>query len=145
MHALVAAFAGHVVDVGVEIEVLHHRQVGVETESLAHVADLGLDRFGLADDIVTGNRCLARIGVHDRGQQPHGRRLARAVGTNETEDFTFFDLQGKTVKSGNAVKLFCKTLSDDHRFALYFVFRYSDFSLASAGIPGFNSLSGLST
>ncbi len=63
---LVAALAGHVVDVGVEVEVLHHGQVGVEPEPLAHVADFVLDRLGLADDVMAGHPGLAAVGVHDR-------------------------------------------------------------------------------
>ena len=46
-----AAVSRHAVDVGVEVDVLHHGQVGVEAEALAHVADLLLDRLGLADHV----------------------------------------------------------------------------------------------
>ena len=52
----------HAVDVGVEIDVLHHRQVGVEAEPLAHVADVLLDPLGLADDVEAGDPGVAAAG-----------------------------------------------------------------------------------
>ena len=54
-----AALARHAVDVGVEIDVLHHGEVRIEAEALAHVADVFLDRLGLAHDMAAGDPGVA--------------------------------------------------------------------------------------
>ena len=111
---LVAALAGHVVNVGVEVEVFHHGQVGIEPEALAHVADFRFDGLGLADDVMPGHPGLAAVGRHDRRKQAHGGRLAGAVGTDKAENLTLLDGQGEAVESSNRIECLGETLGTDH-------------------------------
>ena len=105
LHPLVAAFARHVINVGVEVDVLHHGQIGIEPETLAHVANLCFHGLGLADDVMSGDPRLARVGVHDRGQEAHCRSLARAVGPDEAKDFTFGHFERERINGGDSVEL----------------------------------------
>ena len=109
-----AAPARHVVDVGVEVEVLHHGQVGVEPETLAHVADLLLDRLGLADDVMAGHPGVAAVGVHDRRQQPHGGGLAGAVGPDQAEDFPLGHVEVQIVHRGQVAERLRQVFRADH-------------------------------
>ena len=111
---LVAALAGDIIDVGVEIDVFHHGQVGVESETLAHVADFGLDRLGRVHDVMSGHPGRAPVGVHDRSQQPHGRRLAGTVRSDEAEDLAFLDGQRKVVQRGKTVKALGEVFGANH-------------------------------
>ena len=61
-----------------------------------------------------GDPGLAAIGVHDRREHPHGGRLARAVGPNETEDLAFLDGQREVVEGSKAVKFLDKMFSANH-------------------------------
>jgi len=82
-----APAAGHLVDVGVEVDVLQDRQVGIEPEPLAHVADVLLDRLGVAHHVVASHPGVARRRVHDRRQQAHGGGLAGAIRSDQTMNF----------------------------------------------------------
>ena len=106
--------ARHVVDVGVEVEVLHHGQVGVQPETLAHVADVFLDRLGLADDVPAGHPGVAGRRVHDGRQQPHGGRLAGAVGPDQAEDFPLRHVEVQIDHGGQIAERLRQVFRADH-------------------------------
>ena len=60
LDSFLPAAARFAVNVGIEVDVLHHRQVGIETEPLTHVADVFLDLLGLADRMPAGHPGLRR-------------------------------------------------------------------------------------
>ena len=86
--------ARHAVEVGVEGEVLAHREVGVEAEALRHVGEVALHRLGLPRHARRGAgvavRATADPGVagarpQHAGEHAQGGRLAGAVGADEAE------------------------------------------------------------
>ena len=89
-----AAADGHAVDVGVESDVLHHREVRIKAEALAHVADVLLEALGVAHDIEARHLGGAAAGSEqDAGEHAHGGRLAGAVGADEAEDLAVGDVE----------------------------------------------------
>ena len=85
------------VNPAVEAHVLQHRQVVVQRETLAHVADAALDQLALAHDIVPGDRAAARGGVAQPAEHTHGSGLAGAVGAQETENLAPPDFERNAV------------------------------------------------
>ena len=79
------------------MEVLHHRQIGVQPEPLAHVADALLDPFRFRDHVAARDPGLAAAGVHDGGEQPHRGRLAGPVRPNQTKNLPLGHLERKPI------------------------------------------------
>ncbi|OIQ66823.1 hypothetical protein GALL_516040 [mine drainage metagenome] len=79
--------------VGVQAQVLVHRQVFVQPEALRHIADRRLDRRRVGDAVGAEHFDAARIGVQQRGGQPHQRRLAGAVGAEHAGDAAGGDVE----------------------------------------------------
>ena len=69
----------HAVQVGVEVEILLHRQVLVETELLRHVAQEILHGLRLRRHIDPGDRELPCRLRHQPADQAHERRLAGTI------------------------------------------------------------------
>src|SRR5690348_266960 len=66
-----------------EVEILADRQVFPEAETLRHVPDLALDRFGVGVEVQAKHRALSGIGAQQAAQHPDRGRLARAIRTQE--------------------------------------------------------------
>ena len=126
----------HAVDVGVEVEVLQHRQVGVETEALAHVADLLLNRFRLS----------YRVPPHHPDDHDPVVRLGR---TDEAEQLPFPHGQGEAVHGGQIAEALGEVVGlDGGKGCGHFPVPGSRSPVpviisASAGMPGFSSMFGL--
>ena len=75
------------VEVRVEVEVLGDSEIGVETEALRHVRDVGLDPLGILHHRVAEHDGVAAARTQDRGQHPQRGGLAGAVGTDQAEQF----------------------------------------------------------
>ncbi len=135
-----ATLARHAVEVGVEVDVLHDGQVGVEPEPLAHVGDVVLDGFGLPDDVPAGDPGVARRRVHDPGQEPHGRRLAGAVRPHQTEDLSVVDRERQLVDGRQVAEGLSEALRPYRRHGGS---PSPSQMSASAGMPGLSSRSGL--
>ena len=69
-----------------EAQVLADRQVLPQREALRHVADVALDRLGLAQDVEAETGALAAVGREQPAQHPDRRGLAAAVRPEEAED-----------------------------------------------------------
>ena len=81
-----AARAGHALDLGHELEVCAHRQVGVERRVLGQVADAPPHLQGLTEHVEAGHpRAAARSG-HEAREDLHGGGLAGPVGTEKAHD-----------------------------------------------------------
>src|SRR5438270_605703 len=78
---------------GEVLEDLPARQIGIESRLTGHVADEALDLERLLPAIESGDSRRAGVGVQEGHQQPDGRRLACAIGAQETEDVALLDLE----------------------------------------------------
>src|SRR5207244_5693330 len=66
--------------VAVEVDVLLHRQVGIEAELLGHVADRALDLLGLLRDVVAAHHPAPGGRPEHAAEHANDGRLAGAVG-----------------------------------------------------------------
>ena len=78
--------AGHVVELPDHLEVLEAGQVLVDGRVLAGEPDLGPQRRGVPDDVEAGDARAARVGLEQRGEDPHRGGLARPVRAEQAED-----------------------------------------------------------
>ena len=78
--------AGQAIDAAVEIDVLLDGEFVVEREPLAHVADARLDLLGVAHDVEARHAALAGSRCEQAAEHADGGGLARAVGSEKTED-----------------------------------------------------------
>src|SRR5207248_4660112 len=78
---------------GEVLEDLPARQIGIESRLTGHVADEALGLQRLLPAIESGDSRRAGVGVQESHQQPDGRRLACAIGAQETEDVALLDLE----------------------------------------------------
>ena len=78
--------AAEVVELADHLEVLEAGQVLVDRGVLAGEADLRAQRVGVAHDVEARDPRAARVGLEQRGQDPHRGGLAGAVGTEQAED-----------------------------------------------------------
>ena len=106
---------GHIEELGVQDQVLPHRQLGVEREGLRHVADLAADVDVVGIDRLAEQPGLPLGGRQQAAQHLHRRRLAAAVGAEEAEDLAPLDPEADVIDRdevaeplGQAVRL------DDH-------------------------------
>ena len=95
--AVLLLFRRDLVDAAEEIYVLLHRQVFVEGETLAHVADLLLDILRFADDVETGHPPLSTAGFKDAAEHADGGRFPRPVGAEKSEDLPLPDVEAHPV------------------------------------------------
>ena len=87
-----------VVQVGHQREVLSTGQQLVDGRELTGHADRGADRVGLAPDVVSGDTDRAVICLEQGGEDPHHRRLARPVGSQQREHAALLDGELESVE-----------------------------------------------
>src|SRR5204863_8541046 len=92
-HARAAIGTRHLVDARVEGQVLVDGEVVVEREPLRHVADRGLDAFGLVTEIDAEHPAVPLARLEDAAQHAERRRLARPVGPEKPVELAPADLQ----------------------------------------------------
>jgi len=68
-----------------ELQILDHLHVVVHAKEVGHVADEPANLLGLGIDRIAADVRFAPGRVEQRGDDPHRRGLARAVGTDEAE------------------------------------------------------------
>jgi hypothetical protein len=73
------------------IEVLLHQHLAVQRRALRQVADLGLGRERVGDDVDALDVGVALVGLEVAGEDLHQRRLAGAVGPEQADDLTLLD------------------------------------------------------
>src|SRR5262245_3934486 len=81
------------VRLAVEVDVLTHRQVGVQAEFLRDVADRALHRLRLARDVVAAHEGPPGRRGEDAAQHANDRRLPRSVRAEESEYLAGHDRQ----------------------------------------------------
>lgn len=92
----------HPVQPGEQPEVLAAGEVTVDRGVLAGDADAAADGGRIAEQVVPGDPGRAGVRAQQRGQQPYGRRLARAIGAEEAADSALRDGQ---IESAQGVDL----------------------------------------
>ena len=98
-------FAAEPVDPGVEVEVLLHREVRVEGELLAHVADPLADLPSVADDVVPEHGRGPGGGRQETAEDANERRLAGAVRPQQPVDRAGVDLEVHPLERGEVAEL----------------------------------------
>ena len=123
---------------GEELEVLDHLHVVVDAEEVGHVADDAADLLRAGVDRVAADGRLAPGGIQERGQDPHRRRLARAVGADEAVDVPLVERQVEPVQGVQLAVHLGQFMRLDHRTGLAVGCLPCQFSGPAAGL----SLSG---
>ncbi len=100
---------------GEELEVLDHLHVVVDAEEVGHVPDHAADLLRPGVDRVAADRRLAPRGVQERGEDPHRRRLAGAVGADEAVDVPLVERQVEPVERVELAVHLGQIIGLDHR------------------------------
>ena len=91
MHQLLIACRtlrfGNPLQIGIQIQVLLHAQVFIQTEALRHITDRRLNLERLFDNVDIQCVDASLIGPQQPGRQPHERGLAGTIGSDETGHF----------------------------------------------------------
>ena len=114
LQALAAFAARDALDLGDELEILDDAHVRVERRRFRKVAGPALGVNRLVEDVEPGDNGFAVGGRHVAGQNPHRRRLAGAVGSEEPEDFAALDSEADVVDGSHAAVAFGEVLNLDH-------------------------------
>ena len=94
--------AGHVEEGGIQVEVLPSRQSPIQTALVGdHRGQDAPHASGIADHVEPLDDCLARIGEDQRRQRLEQRRLSRAVGPEDSEEFTGANVEGHAIQGGH--------------------------------------------
>ena len=71
-----------------------HRKKGIKRNFLRDDSHCGFRWTRFGDDVVPQDRNTARVRNDDAGKNADQRTFPRAVGTQKSEDFPFFDAKG---------------------------------------------------
>ena len=80
-----------------KFQILDHLHVVVHAEKVGHIPDQPADFLGMRIYRIPAYRGFAPGGLEQRGQDPHGRGLARVVRADIPEQIPFHQLQRKVV------------------------------------------------
>ena len=119
--ALAGRAAAQAVDAAEEAEVLAHREVVVEAEALAHVADPPLHALGVLRDVDAEHEAGAGGGGEQAAQHADRRRLAGAVRAEEAEDLALVHAERDPVdghEGAEALGELADLDGDGHQLAL---------------------------
>ena len=94
-------------------QVLAPGEVLVDRRVLAGEADRGAHGVGLAGDVESEHRRVARVGGEQRREDAHGGRLAGAVGAEQAEDRPGRDLEIDAVEGGDVAEALHDPVDDD--------------------------------
>src|SRR5580704_3269094 len=115
-----AALGGHVVKLGVNVEVLVDGEVEVAGKSLGNYADAATGAVGIFGDIVSGNDGAAGGDRQQSGHHADERRFAGAVGAEQAEDFSVGDVERDVVNRCEIAVRFDDVFNVDGVVALLF-------------------------
>ena len=124
--------------VGVEIEIFLNAQVLVQTKSLGHIANAGLDLLGAGGYVDAQDTQIARIGPHQSSGQTNERGLSSSIRSDQRGERAAPDFQGYTVKRDRvlaliAMKRLMNIIADKRRCEL--AGRTHCWTFATAPIP----------
>ena len=84
-------FAGHAAQVGIQVQVFHHRQIFIQTKLLRHIAEHGVERAVVFDRVKAKHAGCAFIRLQQAGQHPHQRGFACAVRADQAGHIAFLN------------------------------------------------------
>ena len=139
-----AVFAADAVKVGVKIDVFIHRQIRIKPETLAHIGQMVLDGTALGRQLASRHPGTAAGRVQQAGQHPQRGGLAGSVRSHQSVDLSAAYGQGDVRHGRMGTEGFGQTVdADGHVIETR---RHDSTSMtASAGMPGFNTPSGLAS
>ena len=82
---------GYVVQVGVKVDILLHRQVQIKPETLRHIADMMPELFRILHRMASVHPGISRRRRHQPCEQAHHGRLACAIRSHESKYFSLFE------------------------------------------------------
>ena len=109
---------GEMKEMRVQLEILPHRELGIEREGLRHVADAVARAHVGAFQRLAEQQRLAFARRQQAGQHLHRRRLAAAVRPEEAEDLAALDGEVDAVDGGKIAEPAGQVARDDDRFAV---------------------------
>ena len=132
LEALVARFAHHATQIGVQRQVFEHGEVFVEAEALRHVADGVMQAQRVLDRVEAADRGLAASWRQKPRQQPHERGFARAVRPDDAGYLSRADRKAQRIERGRRIRgeALGQVLNDRERLL------HGQFLLAT-GVPSF--------
>jgi len=134
--------ARHAVQVGVELEILGHGEVGVEAEALRHVGDRVLHPLGIPHHAHALEAGVAVARLQHPGQHAQRGGLAGPVGAHQPEQLTAPHRQRQGIDRHECAEASCQPLQLDDRGLRI---AHAGFSRrTSAGMPGLRSKRGSS-
>ena len=152
LHARRTLGLRHLVQVGVEVQVLEHRHVGVQAEALRHVGDDVLHAFRVTRHADAAERRVAGRRTQHAGQHAQRRCLAGAVGADQAEQLAARHIEAQRIHRGDLAEAARQALDVD-RCAGWIgrgggggcVHCGASSSRTSAGMPGLSSRAGSPT
>ena len=100
---------------GEQFEVLPAGQQFVDCSVLAGEHDRAPHRGGVGDDVVAGDERATRVGSAQRGEDADRRRLARAVGAEQTEHRPGCHLEVDPAQGNLVAEALLQSLDEDRR------------------------------
>ena len=94
------------VNASVKFYILAHRQIFVQRKFLAHVSNVFLYIFLLFVNVKSGYRSFSGSRIRQAAKYPHGSGFSGSVGTQKTENFTFFYFERDSIDGGKISELF---------------------------------------
>src|SRR5690242_1917481 len=101
-----------------KVQVLPHRELGVERERLRHVSHAHARQHVGAVDGMAEQYRRAFAGRQQSSEHLHGRGLAAAVGTHETEDLASPYIEGHMVDGRKVAEPTGQVARDDYRVVI---------------------------
>src|SRR5262245_24128225 len=127
------------VNLRVKAQVLEHREVVIEGELLAHIADAKLHFIGILSHIDAVDYAAAGSEREDPAQHLDDGRFAGAVGAEKSEDFSRLDPKADAIDRRDVSELSNQIFCENGRH------QFTSWNLTSALIPARSLLSGFST
>ena len=106
----------HTVDAAEKHEIFLYCKIIIQGEFLRHISDMPFYILVLGCDIIPGYRSFAIARLRKSAQHTHGGCLSGAVGSEETEDFSFMHLESHMVGSREVAKSLCQPFGLDYNF-----------------------------
>src|SRR5208283_4359277 len=104
MPAVAPLAARQTEELSVDIDVLPAGEIEIRGQRLRNDADIFAHLARIAHDIETRDGCTPAARRQQRGQHPHHRRLARAVGPEQSEHLAAADLEADLVDRGESAE-----------------------------------------
>ena len=103
----------HAAQLRIQAHVLHHRQVFVQAKALRHVATGDMNGVVVLDHVIACQGDVAGVRHQEAGQNPHQRRLAGAVGADQTRQPSIVDARAQAPQRLYVAEMLVHVFDDD--------------------------------